>query len=171
MFNSNRKAIRIGSRALALAGAAAAAAVVVGATTSHASSDSHNTSVDPPNTIVVERHYAELPAWHTTLVPKVTCPADHPYLLKQQYNEGSGFRITPGLEFADYNSGFDAAVFFPAMEQFKFDSGPKPLWRATGTIGGINLDGNSVTNWGFTPTNWTMKLHCTSDSWRGYTPG
>jgi hypothetical protein len=88
------------------------------------------------------------------------CPVDAPYMLNQQYNPGSGFRIIPGIEFSDYKSGFDASVsaFWP-------DPNPEDPNKVVATgVGGTNDPiQNSVTYWGFETTGWKLTLHCTSD--------
>ena len=164
MFKSNRKAIRIGSRTLALTGAAAAAALAVGATTSHASS--HNDSAaTASDTTTVSAKGPTLPAWHSSSVPKMTCPTTHPWLLDQQYNPGSGFRIMPGVEFSNYNPGFDASVWLHDGKNTTLPNG-KEQYLYTGTTGIVDY-GNSVTNWAFTSSEWTVTIHCTSDPYKG----
>ena len=167
MFKSNRKAIRIGSRALALTGAAAAAALAVGATTSHASS--HN--ADPSSETTVSTSGKTLPAMGMRYVPRLICPADNPYLLNQQYNKGSGFRIMPGVEFSGYNWGFDTIAESSVKKPITLPNGKSGEIR-TGISGDEDRVFNTATYWAFSgETGWTVTIHCTSDPNKGqFTP-
>jgi hypothetical protein len=94
-------------------------------------------------------------------MPRLGCPADHPYLLNQRYNTNTSFRLDPGVEFTDWNWGFDA--FVSQNVAFTSQSTPKGDVR-TGLSGDNRYANSSATNWNpFDSTNWTLNLHCTSD--------
>ena len=86
------------------------------------------------------------------------CPNDAPFMLKQQYNTNTGFRLSPGVEFPDYKPGLDAAVdsviFVPTGNQ-------KVGVGLTGQQEGPLA--NSAMNWSFSDNSFRMTLHCTSD--------
>jgi hypothetical protein len=67
-------------------------------------------SADPGLYTTVTYHGPTLKPWYTATMPRLGCPADHPYLLNQRYNTDTSFRLDPGVEFTDWNGGFDAFV-------------------------------------------------------------
>jgi hypothetical protein len=103
----------------------------------------------------------DLPGWYSAYVPRVQCPDSHPWLLNQQFNPGSGFRIGPGIEFTGYNPGFDAVAMSSLIVPYTKD-GINGHMRV-GISGVHDVVMNSVTNWALTPTAWTVTVHCTSD--------
>ena len=146
---------------LATVGAVLAAAALAGAgmaSGAHAWSSQANPSVEKKMV-----YNGPTLGWSQfDLPPKMTCPADAPYMLKQRYNEGSGFRNTYGVELSNYKSGLDAAIGWTT--QMEVD-GNKNKLVATGLELSIEpIFGNSVTYWGFDgPSSYTLTMHCTSD--------
>ena len=103
-----RTSVRRGQRIVcgALLGAAAAGlAVAAVAPSAHATrsgtgpptSDVNAPSAASDTTTTVSVRGPDLPGWYSAYVPRVQCPASHPWLLNQQFNSGSGFRISPGV--------------------------------------------------------------------------
>ena len=151
---------------LATVGAVLAAAgltVAATASGSHASSSQADMSIERTRTVIGQ----PMKFLESQFIPKVMCPVDAPYVLNQQYNQGSGFRINPGIEFSDYKSGFDAAV-----STWWEDPHPeRPGKMVAKGIGGTNdFFENSVTYWGVETTGWKLTLHCTSDLNKAWVP-
>jgi hypothetical protein len=116
---------------------------------------------DPGLYTTVTYHGPTLKPWYTATMPRLGCPADHPYLLNQRYNTDTSFRLDPGVEFTDWNGGFDA--FVSQNVAFTSQSTSKGDVR-TGLSGDNRYANSQVTNWNpFASTNWTLVLHCTSD--------
>jgi hypothetical protein len=151
---------------LATVGAGLAAAgltVAATASGSHASSSQADTSIEKTRTIIGQ----PMTFLQTQFIPQVMCPVDAPYVLNQQYNQGSGFRINPGIEFSDYKSGFDAAV-----STWVPDNHPERPGKtiAKGIGGSDSVFENTVTYWGVETTGWKLTLHCTSDLNKAWVP-
>lgn len=148
---------------LAAVGALVAAAGLAGvgmASGSHASSSQANT----PNDWTITVKGGPLNWSQYEFGPKVTCPAYAPYLLNQQYNQGSGFRNAPGVELSDYKSGFDSALgLVSTMKIIPVPGGPvKEVYN--GIPGTRDPFKNTVTYWGFDgQSSYTVTVHCTND--------
>ena len=151
---------------LATVGAVLSAAALAGAGMAggaHASSSQADQSVE--KTVV----YNGPPlGWSQyDLPPRMTCPADAPYLLKQEYNPGSGFRNYWGIELSNYKSGLDSSIGLVTQMVVPGDDRKKV---STGL--GVSIDpifGNSVTYWGLDgKSSYTLTMHCTSDINRAY---
>jgi hypothetical protein len=115
------------------------------------------------DTTTITHHGIELPSGHSTYLPRMVCPKDYPYLLNQQYNAGTGFRIGHGIEFTDWKWGFDVV----ALSYLRERTGNGDEYIRTGITGDHDKIFNSATNWGPSPTGWTLTLHCTSNPDKG----
>jgi hypothetical protein len=113
------------------------------------------------DTTTVSWRGPELSPFWSVYLPRLQCPPTHPYLLDQWFNGGSGFRNQPGVEFADYRRGFDAVAL--SYLRIPYERGE----LRTGMSGVRDYVLNSATNWGTTPTGFTLILHCTSDPKKG----
>jgi hypothetical protein len=148
---------------LATVGAVVAAAALAGAgmaSGSHASSSQADASVE--KTVV---YNGPSLGWNQfDLPPKLTCPADAPYMLNQAYNPGSGFRMARGVELSNYKSGLDAAIErtrYTVVDNKRVSIGLSESIEP--------IFGNSVTYWGFDGrSSYTLTMHCTSDINRAY---
>ena len=150
---------------LATVGAVVAAAALAGAgmaSGAHVSSSQADTSVD--KTVV---YNGPSLGWSQyDLPPKLTCPADAPYLLNQAYNPGSGFRNAAGVELSNYKSGLDSAI--ERTSYTLVDDNRKKV--SIGLSESVEpIFGNSVTYWGFDgKSSYTLTMHCTSDINKAY---
>ncbi|MFI8101285.1 hypothetical protein [Streptomyces sp. NPDC086023] len=91
-------------------------------------------------------------------IPAVNCPqtpeGDPTYMNDTQYNSGSGWRITPGVEFTA-TKGLDFAM--QAVGGVNTDS----TGYATGITPGVGS--NTYTNWSLSAGSFTVTLHCTTN--------
>ena len=95
--------------------------------------------------------------------PKMDCPADAPYMLNQQFNQGSGFRNWSGVELSNYKSGLDSSIGWIRFAEVPGDSSKLAVVGLQTSVDPI-LFGNSVTYWGFDGKSpYTLIMHCTSD--------
>lgn len=147
---------RPGIRAGVLGAAAAMTVVASALGVGMAGAASAATASD---TTTITHHGIELPSFNSTYLPRMVCPKDYPYLLNQQYNAGTGFRIGQGIEFSDWKQGFDVV----AMSYLRERTGNGDEYVRTGITGDHDKIFNSATNWGLSPTGWTLTLHCTSN--------
>lgn len=108
----------------------------------------------------------ELKPFHSVYLPRLRCPSDYPYLLDKIFNPGSGFRLTRGAEFTGYRSGFDVVAL--STDRIPFERNGVKGHMNVGLSGVRDFIFNSATNlnW-FTPTGFTLVLHCTSDPSKG----
>ncbi|MBV9004174.1 MAG: hypothetical protein JO181_05900 [Solirubrobacterales bacterium] len=145
-------------------GAAAAIAVsALGGSPAHAA-HSQSTGTTTSDTITSSWRSPDLPWLWSIHLPKMVCPASHPYTLKQQFNGGSGFRIGPGIEIKDYQKGLDVVAL--SNTRIPFEKGTEKGHIRTGISGDRDVILNSATNWGST-SKFTVVLHCTSDAEQG----
>ncbi len=161
---SARRARRIVGGTL-LGVAAAGVATVALTQSAHAThrpaANDRNAASAAADTTTVSVRGPDLPGLHSAFVPRVQCPGSHPWLLKKQFNEGSGFRIDPGVEFTGYNPGFDAVAMSSLRVPYTKDKVQGHM--RTGISGDRDVIMNSVTNWSLGPTGWTVTIHCTSN--------
>jgi hypothetical protein len=102
----------------------------------------------------------ELPRLWSIYLPRMVCPASHPYVLNEHFNGGSGFRVDPGVEVADYQRGLDVVALSALV--IRYDKGH----IRTGISGNKDFILNSATNWGGS-ARFTLVLHCTTDRKKG----
>jgi hypothetical protein len=119
--------------------------------------DTHN------DTTTVTYKGAPIPFARMTYMPRLACPADHPYVLNKQYNTNTSFRLWRGIEFTDWSWGFDASV---VNQNYNYLIGDSPRGKVyTGLKGNHDAYSSASYNWVDPPqSNWTLTLHCTSDA-------
>jgi hypothetical protein len=146
---------------IAVVGAVLAAAGLTTAATasaSHGSSSHTETTVE--RTIVLNGN--PLTFGQDQRIPQMRCPDSAEFVLNKQYNPGSGFRITSGVELSDYKPGFDAYVAHKSWAELQ--GNPKQEVAVGLTVKDqIWEPPNSVSYWGFETTSFKLTLHCTSD--------
>jgi hypothetical protein len=115
------------------------------------------------DTTTVSHQGTQLKFGDGTFLPRMMCPPDHPYVLDQKYNDGTGFRNGVGTEFTGWKPGFDV-VALSGITKPLGEPG-KPAGRVfIGYSGVHDYLINSASYWGLGgPTGWTMTLHCTSN--------
>jgi len=136
----------------------------VGGSPAQAAAHSQSPRTTASDTTTVTWHSPKLPSLWSIYLPKMSCPADYPYMLDQRYNGGSGFRIEPGVEITDYQQGLDV-VALDALGTPYEKNGHKGYLMA-GLGGSRDVVLNSATNWG-PESGFTVVLHCTSDPAQG----
>lgn len=150
---------------LAAAGVALTIAVgAAGGSPAYAATHSQSPRATASDTITWVWQSPEIPFFHSIFLPKMVCPTDYPYMLDQQYNGGSGFRIEPGVEIADYQRGLDV-VALDALE-IPYTKGDQKGNMLVGISGAQDVIMNTATNWG-SKSRFKVVLHCTSDPAQG----
>jgi RTX calcium-binding nonapeptide repeat (4 copies) len=96
--------------------------------------------------------------WANEFVPAYKCSDSHPYLLNQEYAP-FGTALPAGVEIDGLGP---IGISITAVSQVV------KRGRASGTQTGTGV--SSATNWNFGTQSYRVKLHCTSDSGRGYFP-
>jgi RTX calcium-binding nonapeptide repeat (4 copies) len=88
--------------------------------------------------------------WWSQKIPQRECPPTHPYLIRKDYVP-FGVNVPFGVEVSNV----------PNVDYFA-----RRLTRPDDYV--IGAFGGSVTNWTFSPQEWRMWFHCTSDSSQGW---
>lgn len=96
-------------------------------------------------------------------VPAYRCPADHPYLRRENFAPW-GTLLAPGVEVSGLGPiGVSISGVSSRTE------GSSPVQYATGTMTGFFAA--SATNWSFETESYKVILHCTSSKADGWTVG
>jgi RTX calcium-binding nonapeptide repeat (4 copies) len=88
--------------------------------------------------------------WWSQKIPQRECPPTHPYLIRKDYAP-FGVNVPFGVEVSNV----------PNVDYFA-----RRLTRPDDYV--IGAFGGSVTNWTFSPQEWRMWFHCTSDQSQGW---
>ncbi len=147
------------------AGVAATIAIsALGGSPAHAA-HSQSTRTTASATTTTSWRSPDVPGLWSIHLPKMVCPTSHPYTLNQQFNGGSGFRLSPGIEITDYQRGLDVVAL--SNLRIPFEKGQEKGHIRTGISGDRDVILNSATNWAWSTTKFTVVLHCTSDAEQG----
>lgn len=130
----------------------------------HAAAHPRSARATASDTVTWVWQSPELQFFHSIYLPKMVCPADHPYMLHQYYNDGSGFRLEPGVEIADYQRGLDVVALSALV--MPHQQGGEQGQILVGISGAQDVVMNTATNWG-SASRFKVVLHCTSDPARG----
>lgn len=144
--------------------AATIAVCALGGSPAYAARHSQSTRSTAADTTTITWQSPEIPKLWSIFLPKMACPADYPYMLDQQYNIGSGFRIEHGVEIADYQQGLDVVALDSLGTPYEKEGKKGNL--LTGISGAHDIVMNTATNWG-SQSRFTVVLHCTSDPTQG----
>ncbi len=144
--------------------AATIAVSALGVSPAHAA-HSQSTPTTASDTITTSWRSPDIPGLWSIHLPKMVCPASHPYTLNQQYNPGSGFRIGPGIEIKDYQQGLDVVAL--SNLRIPYEKGQEKGHIRVGISGDKDVILNSATNWTWSTTRFTVVLHCTSNAEHG----
>ncbi|MGD9988866.1 hypothetical protein [Pseudonocardia sp.] len=146
-------------RRTALVALGVAVAGVLGATAAQASPSASET----PSTIEVDTAWRKLAPLASEVIPAATCPADHPYLIKEKY--APDFVTLPAGVEAIIGGWFPGRLAPVGVSITGWNLVPNPTNPNNSLIIGTKdgpLD-SSATNWTLGTGEYKLRLHCTND--------
>ncbi len=152
------RSIKIGAAAATLAGIALAGAGAASASATQPERSAGQTATQadpPPRDVWVNAVVTEVKSWGDVVIPSLTCPKQHPYLVDQNYSPG---RIVPrGVQVLEPGG---VGVTIPFVQ--------KRVPNEPGWVIGTSGAGAMATNYGFSDVKLTIRLHCSASPTDGY---